>query len=91
MSEASVNRIEKIKARIDEVYTDLERELHRISKTSFDSEDLKWWKEIYLLYGKISVLEGDHHADDQSLMYVEWEKMLKYINFAFCTGCKWCE
>ena len=91
MSEASVNKIEKIKARIDEVYTDLERELHRISKTSFDSEDLKWWKEIYLLYGKISVLEGDHHADDQSLMYVEWEKMFKYINFAFCTGCKWCE
>ena len=90
-SEVNVNKIEKIKARIDENYTDLERELHRISKTSMASEDLKWWKEIYLLYGKISVLEGSHHADDQSLMYLDWKKMFKYVTFAFCSGCKWCE
>ena len=62
MSEVNVTKIEKIKARIDEIYTDLERELHRISDTSLDSEDLKWWKEIYFLYGKISVLEGSHHG-----------------------------
>ena len=76
-----------MKARIEELYTDLER---KITKPSVELDDLKWWKEIHLLYGKISVLEGSQLADDHSLMDVEWKTMFKYINFSFCTGCKWC-
>ena len=87
MSEVNATKIEKIKARIEELYTDLER---KITKPSVELDDLKWWKEIHLLYGKISVLEGSQHTDDQSFMDVEWKTMFKYVNFVFCTGCKWC-
>ena len=88
ISEVSATNIEIIKARIEAFYTDLEESSQ--DKTSVASKDLKWWKEIYLLYGKISVLEGSQLADDHSLMDVEWKTMFKYVNFSFCTGCKWC-
>ena len=80
LSAEAIADFENIQAKFEEQHKHLETEIDKITS---QANELKLWKEVELLYGKVDTLIGRGHHDDERLIEVEWRRLLRETSKKF--------